>query len=66
MQIMPFRPISQSKAKDSWSDADNSLTSTVKDAVICSNGDLTPNFAHIHDLRNAKSRSAHKAAQVVT
>jgi len=53
----------KSRAEDSWSDASSALTSTVGDAVICSNGDLTPNFKYIHDLRNAKSRSVQKAAQ---
>lgn len=48
------------------SDAAKSLESqnfskTVMNAVIASNGQLTPNFAYINDLRETNSRSRHKA-----
>ncbi|XP_063698348.1 alpha-aminoadipic semialdehyde synthase, mitochondrial [Culicoides brevitarsis] len=37
------------------------FSKTVMNAVIASNGALTPNFAYINDLRDSHSRSRHKA-----
>lgn len=38
------------------------FSKTVMNAVIASNGQLTPNFAYINDLRDTNSRSRHKAS----
>lgn len=56
--------MAQSRADKPWSEVN--LPKTVSDAVITSNGSLTPNFEYIAELRKAKSQSVHKAAQVAT
>ncbi|XP_052251054.1 alpha-aminoadipic semialdehyde synthase, mitochondrial-like [Dreissena polymorpha] len=60
--LLPYIPdIMRSDAKTSFEDFDT--TPTVKNAVIASNGRLTPNFAYITELRK-KNQSAKKSRVV--